>query len=200
MLYEVITILVSDLHKTIKSIKPWVQFGVSPFGVWRNRTDDERGSDTQAGIRNYDDLNADVLEWLKRGYLDYLVPQIYWNIGFKAADYQKLSHWWGNNSQNIPIINGIALYKSGVKSYGTSWMKTGEIANQIYLTRSLEEIEGVAFFSSSHLFRNPLGFEEAMKKSVFKSKALAFKCTNQNAPDAPINLRNKKTEKSYNFV
>ena len=81
---------IKQLSETIHSIKPWVKFGVSPFGIYRNkRTDPYNGSET-AGLQNYDDLYADVMLWVNNGWIDYCVPQIYWQIGHPTADYQTL--------------------------------------------------------------------------------------------------------------
>jgi len=85
-----VNLVIAELQHTIKSIKPWVEFGVSPFGVWRNDSVDPRGSATRAGVQNYDDLYADILKWLKEGTIDYVVPQLYWEIGKKVADYEIL--------------------------------------------------------------------------------------------------------------
>jgi uncharacterized lipoprotein YddW (UPF0748 family) len=82
------------LAKAIKEEKPLCRFGISPFGVWRNIDKDSLGSETKAGQTNYDDLYADVLLWLKNGWIDYVAPQIYWEIGHKAAPYEVLVDWW----------------------------------------------------------------------------------------------------------
>ena len=87
--------LIEKLHKAIKKENENVEFGISPFGVWRNAsTDPSRGSDTTAGVQNYDDLYADILLWMNKGWIDYVAPQIYWNQGFKAAEYNTLVKWW----------------------------------------------------------------------------------------------------------
>jgi uncharacterized lipoprotein YddW (UPF0748 family) len=70
---------------SIKTIKPWVQFGISPFGVWRNKSVDPRGSDTNSGQTNYDDLFADPVAWMENCWIDYLLPQLYWSIDHKTA-------------------------------------------------------------------------------------------------------------------
>jgi uncharacterized lipoprotein YddW (UPF0748 family) len=72
-----VNLIIQELNATIKSIKPWVEFGISPFGVWRNADQDINGSATQAGCTNFDDLYADVRFWLREGWIDYVVPQLY---------------------------------------------------------------------------------------------------------------------------
>lgn len=96
---------VKQLGETIHAIKPWVKFGVSPFGIYRNKRSDSNGSETN-GLQNYDDLYADVLLWVNNGWIDYCVPQLYWEIGNRAADYKTLITWWNKNAGNRPLYIG----------------------------------------------------------------------------------------------
>ena len=96
---------VKQLGETIHRIKPWVKFGVSPFGIYRNKRTDPNGSET-FGLQNYDDLYADVLLWVNNGWIDYCVPQLYWEIGNKAADYKTLITWWNKHAGNRPLYIG----------------------------------------------------------------------------------------------
>ncbi len=89
-----VNVFMKQLYETVHGVKPWVKVGVSPFGIYRNRKSAPMiGSDTN-GLQNYDDLYADVLMWINNGWLDYCVPQLYWQIGHKAADYETLIKWW----------------------------------------------------------------------------------------------------------
>ena len=100
-----VNLFVKQLHDTIASIKPWVKFGISPFGIYRNKANDVNGSDTK-GLQNYDDLYADVLLWVNNGWVDYCVPQLYWQIGHPTADYETLIKWWNKHSGNRPLYIG----------------------------------------------------------------------------------------------
>ncbi len=101
-----VNLFVKQLSETIHSVKPWVKFGVSPFGIYRNKkSDPANGSDTN-GLQNYDDLYADVLLWVNNGWVDYCVPQLYWEIGHKAADYATLINWWNRFCGNRPLYIG----------------------------------------------------------------------------------------------
>ena len=94
-----------QLSESIHAVKPWVKFGVSPFGIYRNKRTDPNGSET-FGLQNYDDLYADVLLWVNNGWIDYCVPQIYWEIGNRAADYKTLITWWNKHAGNRPLYIG----------------------------------------------------------------------------------------------
>jgi uncharacterized lipoprotein YddW (UPF0748 family) len=90
---ENVSLLIWEVSEAIKSQKPWVQFGVSPFGVWRNKDKDPLGSRTNASQTNFDDLYADVLSWMRYGWIDYLIPQIYWSMDYNLAPYRELVNW-----------------------------------------------------------------------------------------------------------
>ena len=100
-----VNLFVKQVYETVHAIKPWVKVGVSPFGIYRNKKNDPNGSNTN-GLQNYDDLYADILLWVNNGWLDYNVPQIYWEIGNRAADYNELIHWWNRHAANRPLIIG----------------------------------------------------------------------------------------------
>ena len=144
---------VKNIYTSIKTIKPWVQFGISPFGVWRNKSVDPRGSDTQAGQTNYDDLFADPIAWMDGKYIDYMLPQLYWSIDHKTASYSKLIKWWADNSTNVNVYIGNGSYKINTDS-DKKWNIPTEIPNQIDLTRTYSNIQGNAFFSAKSFVNN----------------------------------------------
>ena len=152
-----VNLIIEELYTTIKSIKPWVQFGISPFGVWRNKSVDPNGSDTQAGQTNYDDLYADVLFWIENRWLDYVLPQVYWHIGFKKADYIKVATWWSENNYDTNLYIGQGMYRLG-NNKSKAWKKQNktEIEKQIDFNRSVSNIGGSAFFSAKSFSNNPL--------------------------------------------
>ena len=157
---------IEEIYRTIKECKPEVQFGISPFGVWRNASVDSTGSQTQAGITNYDDLYADIRLWIKKGWIDYVLPQLYWEIGKKVADYESLAHWWANEVKGTKcqLYIGMAPYKlEGAKST-TAWGNGNEIERQMRLNRTIPEISGECFYSTRPLLRNPRGVCDTIKE------------------------------------
>ncbi len=100
-----VNVFIKALSETIHRRKPWVKFGVSPFGIYRNRKNDPNGSAT-GGLQNYDDLYADVLLWVNNGWVDYCVPQLYWQIGHATADYKELIGWWNRQAAKRPLYIG----------------------------------------------------------------------------------------------
>ena len=159
-----VNLAIQAISETIHECKDSVEFGISPFGVWRNAAVDSTGSATSAGITNYDDLYADIRLWIKNGWIDYVLPQLYWEIGKKAADYEVLAHWWANEVRGTKckLYIGMAPYrlvesqKSKVESSKSNpWATGNEIGRQMKLNRTIEEISGECFYSTRPLLRNP---------------------------------------------
>ena len=150
---------IEAISETIHECKPEVQFGISPFGVWRNAKVDSTGSATQAGITNYDDLYADIRLWIQRGWIDYVLPQLYWEIGKRVADYEILAHWWANEVRGTRcrLYIGMAPYRLENASPKSPWGQGNEIGRQMHLNRTIPEITGECFYSTRPLLRNPRG-------------------------------------------
>lgn len=163
--------LVKKLNREIKHIKPYVKFGISPFGVWRNASvDSVRGSQTRAGQTNYDDLFADVLLWQEKGWIDYCMPQLYWETGHKAADFGTLIAWWNRNAYNRHIYIGHGIYKLAGRR--PVWNNLKEIEHQIDETRHFKNIQGSAFYSIKFLKKNIYGINQMFQDRAYPSPAL----------------------------
>ena len=169
-----VNMIIQELRHEIKSLKPWVQFGVSPFGVWRNGDRDPRGSATYSGQTNYDDLYADITLWMKNGWLDYILPQAYWHIGHLKADYREVVKWWSDNSFGTRLYIGHSLYKMTEEEQDPAWhaKDTTEIEKQLLLNKSMSKVQGSAFFSASTLRKNPLNVRERIARTCFPAAIL----------------------------
>ncbi|MDR2824876.1 MAG: family 10 glycosylhydrolase [Prevotellaceae bacterium] len=166
-----VNLIISELQATIKTTKAWVEFGISPFGVWRNKSKDPLGSDTQAGVANYDDLYADILKWLREGSIDYVAPQLYWEIGKKAADYKVLIKWWSANSYGKNLY--IGMYASGLKvNSAVAWKRPNEIARQLALNLQFDEVDGAMFFSAKPFVSNLQGLNDTLRTNYYRFPAL----------------------------
>lgn len=163
--------LILALSQTIKSKKPWVQFGISPFGVWRNQSKDPKGSPTQAGQTNYDDLFADVLKWMKNGWIDYLIPQLYWSMEHRLASHRILADWWSNNSYGVPVYLGNGPYKIQEDS-DAAWKEPKELITQVHYGRTLPQIHGNAFFSARSIYTKNQDIAQLLKKEVYEQPVL----------------------------
>lgn len=166
-----VNMVIRELSTTIKSRKPWVEFGISPFGVWRNIDKDAKGSRTRAGQTNYDDLYADVRLWLKEGWIDYVVPQLYWEIGKPVADYTVLAEWWSNNSFGRNLYIGLSSSNLGILR-AQAWHKPNELCRQIRYNEKFDEISGEVFFSCNTLLKNPQGLCDSLTTRHYKYPAL----------------------------
>lgn len=162
--------VVELVSTSIREIRPNVYFGVSPFGVWRNKDKDPMGSETRASIGSYDDLYADVLGWLRNGWIDYVAPQIYWNIGFEPADYATLNRWWSLHTSGRQLFIGHAAYKVG-NDRQEQWNEPGEIGRQITFSRRDRRVNGSIFFRALSVLDDPLGLKDSLRV-YYKEPAL----------------------------
>ena len=168
-----VNLAIQAISETIHECKDSVEFGISPFGVWRNADVDSTGSATKAGITNYDDLYADIRLWIQKGWIDYVLPQLYWEIGKKVADYEVLAHWWANEVRgtSCKLYIGMAPYRLENASPKTAWGNGNEIGRQMRLNRTIPEISGECFYSTRPLLRNPRGVCDSIKATYRKDNA-----------------------------
>lgn len=148
--------LIAQVSRTIKQINPNVMFGVSPAGVWRNRSHDPAGSDTR-GAAAYDESFADTRRWVQQGLLDYIAPQIYWPFSRDAARYDVLAKWWAEvvKPTKTRLYIGVALYKVGEPSRNEpDWTVNGgvpELRKQLDLNDTMPGISGTILFRENNL-------------------------------------------------
>lgn len=188
-----VDILIRMLSENIKKVKPWVKFGISPFGVWRNKADDPEGSETSAGTTNYDHLYADILKWQKNGWIDYCLPQLYWQIGHPAVDFLTLAKWWAAHAYNRAMYIGHAVYKLETNSTIPEWKDPSQLVKQIQITRQFIPVGGSAFYSSVHFKRDLGGFAETLQNKIYKYPALvpAMPWIDNKAPGQPRHFRKR---------
>ncbi len=158
---ENVDALVSAIYDTVKAKKPSAKFGISPAGVWANRSSNPLGSDTKGGNESYYAASADSRGWVKKGIVDYIAPQIYWNIGFELADYATLCDWWSDVTDGTAaeLYIGMAAYKAAQESdessawYGERGVE--EIKAQIERNRAEPRIDGEIMFTYHSLIDSP---------------------------------------------
>ena len=165
--------LIRKVNDTLKATKPWVQFGISPFGVWKNKSQDPLGSDTRAGQTNFYDLHADPLVWMENGWIDYLVPQLYWSLDYDPASHRKLLDWWAENSSGINLYIGHAAYKIE-NNKDEAWDRKKEIPEQLLLSRANENTTGNVFFSAKSLMKKEK-VSRYLRKKIYRYPAMAPK-------------------------
>ncbi len=160
--------IIAKLSRVIKATNSKCQFGISPFGIWRNIAKDPDGSLTNGGVTNYDDLYADILLWLKNGWIDYVAPQIYWEFSQKNAPYGVLLDWWNNHTYGRQCYIGLGIYKANTNK---AWRERDLIPRQIDSLRSKKNIQGMIFFSSKTFENNPNGWSDSLRLHYFKEPA-----------------------------
>ena len=186
-----VNVLIKKLHETIREIKPWVKFGVSPFGIYRNESSDPLGSKTK-GLQNYDDLYADVLLWAREGWIDYNIPQIYWEIGHPAADYITLIQWWNKNATR----EGTHLY---IGQNVARTMKADQLTRKMLYERSLSKVKGNCFWPANEILWNNKGVADSLKQNYHRYPALipAYTHLHNRAPQEVKKLKAEWTAQGY---
>jgi len=191
--------IIVQLYRAIRSTNPRVKFGISPFGVWRNKSQDPMGSETKAGQTNYDDLYADILLWLEKGWIDYVTPQLYWERGHKLADYDVLLKWWNDHAYEKQVYIGMGIYRAGNNE---AWKNKNELPGQIRELRKYKTTQGSVYFNSRVFEKNPNGWNDSLRNNYYHYPALIppMPWINNDAPEQPVLHRKSATEieASYN--
>jgi uncharacterized lipoprotein YddW (UPF0748 family) len=183
-----IDLLISEMYQRIHARKPHVQFGVSPFGIWRNASSDPAGSDT-GGTESYNANYADTRKWVKQGWLDYINPQVYWNIGLAVADYAKLTPWWAEQVRDTPVklYIGEATYKVGAAGQPAAWQDQAELSRHLDLDAQYPEVAGNVYFSATEVRADTLGATSRLVADHYQHPALppAMPRLDPRAPGRP---------------
>jgi uncharacterized lipoprotein YddW (UPF0748 family) len=161
--------IIATLSATIKKENKQCQFGISPFGVWRNEDRDPvEGSKTKGALTNYDDLYADILLWLKNGWIDYVAPQLYWEFGHRRAPFEILLNWWSKHTYGKHCYIGLGIYRANTNA---AWRDNTQLTRQIEVLRNAPNIKGMIFFSSKSFETNPNGWSDSLRLNYFKDPA-----------------------------
>jgi uncharacterized lipoprotein YddW (UPF0748 family) len=194
-----VNLLIEQVKRTIILTKPWVRFGVSPFGIYRNKknTPDGSGSNTN-GLQNYDDLYADILLWMKKGWVDYCVPQIYWEIGHTAADYETLIRWWSENNSKCPLYIGQSVDRT-MQFSDLQYQWRNQLPRKMQLERTLPGIEGNCWWPGYELIKNNRGIADSLMNNYQRYPALipAYTHLHKKAPKDVKSLKAEWTPYGY---
>lgn len=156
-----ITSLIRRISTALRAEAPEIIFSVSPCGIWANKESHRDGSET-SGIQSYFDYYADSRLWVKESLVDWIMPQIYWNIGHSAADFEALARWWSDTVQgtDVSLIVGQAAYKAAEETGSASvwYSQSGaeELYRQTELLKSLTGSAGYSHYRLGSLLHNPV--------------------------------------------
>lgn len=192
-----VNILIQKIHETIRGLKPWVKFGISPFGIYRNEKNDPLGSKTN-GLQNYDDLYADVLLWARNGWVDYNIPQIYWQIGHPVADYETLVKWWAKNTENRPLFIGQSVMNT-IQNADPKNPSMNQLPRKMALERAYQTIGGSCQWPASAVVENAGKYRDALVQEYHKYPALVpvFDFMDDKAPGKVRKVKKVWTEDGY---
>jgi uncharacterized lipoprotein YddW (UPF0748 family) len=186
-----VDLLIKQLDDSIHHYKKYVKFGVSPFGIWKNRSEDSLGSATN-GLSNYSELYADSRKWVQEGWVDYINPQVYFSFSRTAAPFGVLADWWTNNSfgRHVYIGHGAYLIHNGNTRKEAAWAFPNQIPNQIRRVRESNRIQGSVFFSSKSFSTVARALGDSLRNNFYKYPALPpqMPWLDDVVPNQPQNL------------
>lgn len=166
-----VNVFIKQLGETIHKRKPWVKFGVSPFGIYRNKKSAPNIGSETSGLQNYDDLYADVLLWVNNGWIDYCVPQIYWEIGNKAADYQTLIQWWNRFAGARPLFIGENIERT-VKAADLKNPNVNQMPAKYALHQQMSNVEGTVLWYAKAAVDDMGRYGSVLQEQYWKAPAL----------------------------
>ncbi|MED7927531.1 family 10 glycosylhydrolase [Nonomuraea sp. LP-02] len=169
-----VDLMVQEMQQRVLQAKPDIAWGISPSGIWRNKGTDPLGSETNGG-QSYDNLHADTRGWVKKGWLDYIAPQLYWYIGQPPADYSKLVPWWSDVASGTRTLLwiGQAAYKAGDPAQAAEWQAPGELSRHLTLNREHPEISGDIWYNANDVKVDRIGSISTAVKDHYQRPALA---------------------------
>jgi len=168
-----VDIFVKQVSDSIRAVKPRVKFGISPPGVWRNGT--AVGGTATTAFQSYTDIFADSRKWLRRGWVDYLAPQVYFAIGQTAANYALIVPWWSQqvNPDTVRhVYVGQGAYRVSATATELGFRSPSQLPNQIRLLRQQANVPGSIYYSTTTLLANPLGFVDTLRTNFYRFPAL----------------------------
>lgn len=148
--------LVKTLGERLHAIDPDLSYGISPSGVWADKSSLPEGSNTTGGYESYYAAYADSRKWVKEGWIDYICPQVYWYIGHKSMDYETIARWWADvvRGTGVSLYIGMADYQAGNTESSSPWYGITAIENMLALNQKLPEVTGEVHFRYQFLVDN----------------------------------------------
>ena len=166
-----INLLVQKISAAIKVEKAHVKFGISPLAIWRNKKQDPLGSDSNSGQTSYDNLYCDTKLWMEKGWMDYVVPQLYWSTTNLYANFNKLLNWWSSNTlESMHLYTGHALYKLDVTQRRK--FSTQQIIEQVTRSRSNSKSQGSIYFRANAFKKDYQGFQKKITETIYQHPAI----------------------------
>jgi len=184
-----VDMLIEALHKAIKNVKPWVRFGISPFGIWRNKRTDPAGSNS-SGLQNYDDLYADVVKWAREGWIDYQMPQLYWTLENKIAPSMHLAQWWSENAFGRHIYIGQDVERTMNTPDLPPSTEKSQLRHKIQITRDNEALQGSCFWPGYYITDNCGGIADSLASDIHAFTAIVpeYPWISTDVPETPAEV------------
>ncbi|MEJ7694175.1 family 10 glycosylhydrolase [Daejeonella sp.] len=180
---------IKTVSDSVHAAKKFLKFGVSPYGIWRNKSDVPEGSETSGNLTLWHSLYADARKWTKEGWLDYVNPQIYFPFYYKVAPFEKMMDWWASNGYGKHVYIGEAPFLAERTTQG--WENKSQLPDQVRYQRKNPNVHGSIYFSSKSVTTNMGGFRDSLRKDFYASPALVptMSWLDNVSPNAPSGLQ-----------
>ena len=143
-----------------------IPFGISPVGIWANRSEAFPDGSPSKGVEAYSQSFADVRKWVKNSWIDFVIPQINWGFANKIAPFAGIVNWWADlvRGTNVKLYAGIGVYNAGV----TAGMESSsEISNQVLYLILRREVSGTVFFAARHCLNPQNNAQRTSLRTIF---------------------------------
>lgn len=193
-----VNVFIKECGEAIHRLKPWVKFGISPFGIYRNKRDGVEVGSLTKGTQNYDDLYADVLLWVNNGWIDYSVPQLYWQIGHTAADYKTLIEWWNRYASARPLYIGEDVERTA-KFADVDNPKINQMPAKFTLHSKLPNVDGTVLWYAKAAVDNVGNYGTMLRNKYWRYPALQplMPFIDSKAPKKPKKVKSVWTSDGY---
>lgn len=165
--------LIREAHQLVEKKGGGAVFGVSPSPLWANNKQMEDGLPVTSTFSTYSGQYADTKRWVEEEWLDYIAPQVYWNVGYPAADYEAIVQWWSDLTRqyDVDFYVGHAAYKIGDNSQSDAWLDPQEIPRQLQVNDDIGGVDGDIYYGYSNLKANKLGIADTLASLYTQEKA-----------------------------
>ena len=194
-----VDVLIQTLSDSIHAARKHLKFGVSPYGIWRNKADVPEGSETSGNITLYHSLYADARKWMQEGWMDYVNPQIYFPFYYKVAPFEKMMDWWADVGYGRHVYIGQAPFLSERNTEG--WKDRSQLPQQVRYLRQNPKVQGSVFFSSKSVTDNLGGFRDSLRNDLYRYPAVVptMPWLDSIAPNSPSDLKSVGSKNSVSL-
>ena len=174
-------LLILQVSSTIRAVRSDLKFGISPCGVWALKSNNPNGTDIKSSMESYYQVYADTRKWVLNEWIDYICPQVYWEINHSTAPFKPIVDWWNELVANVDVdlYIGIAAYRGEA---ATAYKDPAEIKSQLEYLDKMQYVDGAVFFSYKNLKNNTAGVKTTVTEKYGDGSTSTYEPTGPSEP------------------